>query len=274
MLRQVIDLRQEDVEIEVRLSRIAAIFLKIRRVPAAGRTVGAGITPVPSQRSLQLVVTGHADMSGIESGERHMQEFSRNDIVNHRFTSGRRKGYDPLEVDGYLERLAEYVGWMQGELARRQASERTALEVLQQAQRVADETVATAQRDADKLRQDTEIDVEEARQEAHSMLDAARAEADHTLLSARAQAESATEQARSQLAELEAAGQARLEEANRLVERMTTSAAVCASDFRSAGSRLIEMADQFESEFDAPCDQIHASDDVVVDLHETRVEVI
>jgi DivIVA domain-containing protein len=202
-----------------------------------------------------------------------MQELSRDDIIGHDFTRARRKGYNPLEVDGHLERIAEYVGWMQAELARHRASERTALEVLQQAQRVADETMATAQRDAEKLRRNAAAGLENARRDARSMLDAARAEADSTLLSAQAQAESAIEQSSSQVAEFEAAGLARLDEANRLVEKMKISAAECASDFRSAGSRLIEMADQFESEFDAPREGIGMHDDVAVELDEPRVEV-
>ena len=92
-----------------------------------------------------------------------MRGFTRDDIIAHRFTSGRRKGYDTLEVDGYLERLAEHVGWMQTELAKHQATERSALDVLLQAQRVADETVAAAQRDADTLRRNAECGLENAR---------------------------------------------------------------------------------------------------------------
>jgi DivIVA domain-containing protein len=202
-----------------------------------------------------------------------MQELSRDDIIGHDFTRARRKGYDPLEVDEHLERIAEYVGSLQAELARHQASERTALEVLQQAQRVADETLATAQRDAEKLRKNATAGLENARCDARSMLDNARAEADSTLLSARVQAESAIEQGRSQVAELEAAGLARLDEANRLVEKMRISAAECASDFRSGGSRLIEMADKFESEFHALREGVGLNDDVAVEFDEPRVEV-
>ena len=81
-----------------------------------------------------------------------MSEFSPEDIIAYRFTQGRRKGYDTLQVDSYLERLAVHVGHLQEELARHQATERTALEVLQHAQVVADETVAAAQREAETLR--------------------------------------------------------------------------------------------------------------------------
>ena len=202
-----------------------------------------------------------------------MRELTRDDIIAHRFTSGRRKGYDTLEVDGYMERLAEYVGWMQGELARHQASERTALDVLQQAQRIADETVAAAQRDAEKLRRNIADGLENARKDARSMLDAARAEADRTLLSARTQSESAVEHSRSQIAELEAAGMARSAEFNRLVEQLRSFAADCVSDFRSAGSRLVEMADHFEFELDTRAERIGVHDDESIDLGEERVEV-
>jgi DivIVA domain-containing protein len=177
-----------------------------------------------------------------------MRGFTRDDIIAHRFTSGRRKGYDTLEVDGYLERLAEYVGWMQSELAKHEATERAALDVLLQAQRVADETIAAAQRDADTLRRNAECGLENARTDARAMLDAARADADRALLSARVQAETAVENSRAQIAELEAAGAARLEEVNRLVEDLRSTAAGTAAQFRSAGSHLGEMADHFEFE--------------------------
>jgi DivIVA domain-containing protein len=228
---------------------------------------------MPTDRSSNPAATDHCDVTEAEQAGEEMQELSRDDIIGHRFTSGRRKGYDPVEVDAYLERLAEYVGRMQAELARHQASERTALEVLQQAQRVADETLTTAQRDAEKLRQNAADGLENARRDARSLLDAASAEADSTLLSARARAESAIEQGRTQIAELEAAGLARLGEARRLVEKMSNSAAECASDFRSAGSRLIEMADQFESEFDALREDVGLHDDSAVELDEPRAEV-
>ncbi len=201
-----------------------------------------------------------------------MRELSRDDIIAHGFTIGRRKGYDTLEVDGYLERLAEYVGWMQGELARHQASERTALDVLQQAQRVADETVATAQGDAAKLRQHAADGLENARQDARAMLDNARAEADRTLLSARVRAESTVEHTRSQIAELEAEGLARLDEANRLVGELRCFAAQSASDFRSAAARLIEMADQFEFESATRGERIVVHDAESIELGEERVE--
>ncbi len=202
-----------------------------------------------------------------------MRGFTRDDIIAHRFTSGRRKGYDTLEVDGYLESLAEYVGWMQTELSRHQATERTALEVLLQAQRVADETMATAQRDADKLRRNAAEGLENARKDARAMLEAARADADRALLTARVQAESALERSRSQIAELEAAGLARSNEFNRLVEQLRSSAAATASELRSAGSRLAEMADHFEFELATRGEGIGVGDDGSIGLLEERVEV-
>ena len=202
-----------------------------------------------------------------------MHHFSREDIVAHRFTRRRRKGYDTVEVDGYLERIAEYVGWMQEELGRHQASERTALDVLQQAQRVADETVAAAQSEADKLRRNAAEGLENARRDARSTLDSARAEADRTLLSAQVQAESAVERSRSEIVELEAAGAARLESVNRIVEELRRATAECTADFRSAGSRLVEMADQFEFRFDACAVGIEAPREAPVQLAEERVEL-
>jgi DivIVA domain-containing protein len=202
-----------------------------------------------------------------------MRGFTRDDIIAHRFTSGRRKGYDTLEVDGYLERLAEYVGWMQTELAKHQATERSALDVLLQAQRVADETVAAAEREAAKLRRNAADGLENARQDARTMLDAARADADRTLLSARVEAEAELERSRARIAELEAAGAARLDEVNRLVEDLRSSAAGTAAQFRSAGSQLAEMADHFEFELATQGEGIGQHDSGLLDRNERPVEV-
>jgi DivIVA domain-containing protein len=223
-------------------------------------------------RSLDPVATRHTDMTGIELGASAMRQFTRDDIIAHRFTSGRRKGYDTLEVDGYLQSLAEYVGWMQTELVRHQASERAALDVLLQAQRVADETVASAQRDADKLRQNAADGLENARRDALATLEAARAEADRSLLSAQVEAESAVERSRSQIAELEVEGAARLDSVNRLVEELRGTASECASAFRSASSRLLEMADHFESQFDRR-EGIEAHHEGSIEFAEERVDV-
>jgi DivIVA domain-containing protein len=202
-----------------------------------------------------------------------MQGFSRDDIIAHRFTTGRRKGYDTVEVDSYLERLAEYVGWMQTELAKHEAPERGAIDVLLQAQRVADETVAAAERDAEKLGRNAATGLENARQDARTMLDAARADADRTLLSARVQAEAELERGRTQLAELEAARAARQDEFNQLVEDLRSSAAGIAAQFRSAGSRLAEMADHVEFELAAQRDELGQHDNESVERNEERVEV-
>jgi DivIVA domain-containing protein len=202
-----------------------------------------------------------------------MQDFNRDTIIAHRFTSSRRKGYDTLEVDGYLERVAEYVGWMQGELARHQATERSALDVLLQAQRVADETISTAERDAERIRQNAKDGLENARQDARRMLEEARTEADRTLLSAQVEAETALESSREQIAELDAAAAHRVDEHNRLVERFKISVNESASEVRLAGSRLLEMADQFQFEIAAKTEPIGISENEAADLQDRHVKV-
>lgn len=197
-----------------------------------------------------------------------MSEFSPEDIVAYRFTRGRRKGYDTLQVDGYLERLAAHVRRLEDELARHQATERAALELLQQAQVVADETVDAARREADQLRQNATAGLDNARADARSMLGDARAEADRTLLSARVEADTAIEQGHARIAELDAAGAARTKEYERVVHELRRSAAASADELRAAGSRLVKMAEYFESELaprsetnDAHGDQSVSRDD-------------
>lgn len=204
-----------------------------------------------------------------------MQHFTRDEIIAHRFTSSRRKGYDTLEVDAYLEALAEYVGWIQGELARHQATERTALEVLQRAQRLADETIASAERDATTLRRQAVEGMENARKDARAMLDAARADADRTLLSARVHAEATVDGGEKRLAELEAKGVARTQEFERIIDGLRKAAAQAASEFRSAGAQLVQIAEHFDFEVATRGTGIGESDDdgAVVELSGRTLEV-
>lgn len=187
-----------------------------------------------------------------------MGEFSPDNIVAYRFSSGRRKGYDTLQVDGYLTRLAEHVGRMEEELARLQGTERAALEVLQQAQIVADGTLAAAQRDADQIRQNATDGLENARKDARATLDAARAEADKTLLAARVEAEAEAERSQANFAAVEAAGNERANELDQLVEELKASAAQSSAELRSAGARLVEMAEHFEFKLATSGEQLEA----------------
>jgi DivIVA domain-containing protein len=175
-----------------------------------------------------------------------MLEFSSEDIVAHRFTRTRRKGYDTLEVDRYLGRLAEHVGRMEAELDRLKATEWAALDTLQQAQHIAAETVAAARRDAEKLGQDARDGLENARKDALSMMGAARAEADKTLLAAQAQAEAAIETRQLRISELEVARIERTKRFDGIVGELSRSATQSATELRSTGTRLVEMAEHFE----------------------------
>lgn len=190
-----------------------------------------------------------------------MSEFSPAEIVAYRFTPGRRKGYDTLQVDGYLTRLADHVARMEAELTRLRTTERAALEVLQQAQVIAAETVAAAERDADILRQNAKDGLENARRDASATLDAARVEADKTLLAARVQAEAAAEHHQLQISELEKARAARTNELEQIDEELTESATQSARELRSVGQRLVEMAEHFEFRLATGGEVIDAPDD-------------
>jgi hypothetical protein len=183
-----------------------------------------------------------------------MRKFTPDGIKFRSFTSGRRKGYHTLEVDVYLEHLAEYVGWMQAELARSQETERTSLDVLIKAQRVADETATTAQRNAEQVVREAAEGVELARAEARQMLDDARVEADKIVLSAQVRAESWVQSSLSGIAELEAAGVERSKELERDAEELQNSVAESAAELRFAGLRLLEVAERYDFELPA-CDE-------------------
>jgi DivIVA domain-containing protein len=190
-------------------------------------------------------------MIGNARGAEGMREFTHEGINSHRFTSRRKKGYDTLEVDMYLEHLAEYVGWTQAELARHQETEQTALDLLRNAQSVAGETVAAARRNAEQVLRETAEGVELARTEARLTLDDARAEADMIVLSAQVRAESEVECIRSQIAELEVEGMERSMVLEQVAAELKNSVAESTAELRFVGLRLLEVAERYDVEFTA-----------------------
>jgi DivIVA domain-containing protein len=230
-------------------------------------------------------------MIGNARGAEGMREFTHEGINSHRFTSRRKKGYDTLEVDMYLEHLAEYVGWTQAELARHQETEQTALDLLRNAQSVAGETVAAARRNAEQVLRETaegvelsrtearltlddaraeadetmvvarrsaeqvlreaEVGVELARTEARRTLDDARAEGDRIMLSAQVRAESEVECIRSQIAELEVEGMERSMVLEQVAAELKNSVAESTAELRFVGLRLLEVAERYDVEFTA-----------------------
>lgn len=189
------------------------------------------------------------------------------------FTVRRWRGYDTAQVDSYLKRLSEHVGRMEARLSELQATEQAALDVLSQAQRVAAETVAEAERRAETLRQQAEIGLANAKKDAFATLDAARIEADKTLLSAREQADAAIEHSRSQVSRLEAVGAARAQEFEHIAEEVRGSASQAAAELRSAGQRLVEMAEHFERELAAGGAEADAPRQEVIDFGDAAVSI-
>ena len=157
------------------------------------------------QRPSEAAADRHTSMNPNEGSAGQMREFTSDDVVAHRFATGRRRGYDTLEVDEYLEHVAEYIGRLRAELDQFRATERVALDVLHHAQRVADETVTAANRDAEAVRRRTKAGLDGARAAARRMLDEARAEADRIVAPAQGRAEAALDESRARISELEAA---------------------------------------------------------------------
>lgn len=168
-----------------------------------------------------------------------MREFTREAIIANHFGQARR-GYDPIEVDEYLEDLAEYVGWQRAELARLQGNECAALELLRNAQRVADEKLMAAALGADQRRAAGEAELAAARAEAGRLLEAARCESDRIVASARSQAVTIEEESRERLAAIE-----------QLVDQLSRFVNDSAMDLRAGGARLLEVADGFQFELTA-----------------------
>ena len=106
------------------------------------------------------------------------------------------------------------------------------------------------------------------------MLATARADADRALLTARVQAEAAIERSQAQVADLEAAGRTRTKQYEQIVDNARRSAGQSAAEFRSAGARLIELAEHFEIELASRDEQIEIADDDSIEHRENFVDVV
>lgn len=203
-----------------------------------------------------------------------MREFTSDDVVARRFSTGRRRGYDTMEVDEYLEHLAEYIGRVRGELARHEATERAALDVLHHAQRVADETLATATRDADEVGRRAKAGIEGARTAARRMLDDARVEADRILASAQERAESMLDEGRSRLAGLEVAAAARTAELDAVADEVNRRVTETVASLRTQGNQLVERANRLELEAATRFDRLDLRDLEVIDLRDDSIDIV
>lgn len=67
------------------------------------------------------------------------------EIVSHQFSQVRRNGYDPIEVDVFLERIATVIDQLNAEANERRGAEFKAVELLHHAQEVADRIIRTAE---------------------------------------------------------------------------------------------------------------------------------
>ena len=175
-----------------------------------------------------------------------MRTFTPEQVLAHRFSSARHKGYDTIAVDGYLEQLAEYIGRLHGELALRQTSERSALELLQNARRSADRALLAAALTADQIRQAASAELAEAQAEAGRLLEHAREEAERIAAEARCEARRSLEQNQARIVALDQSAHARQQELQSMVDDLTRFVTESAFDLRSGASRIAEVADQLQ----------------------------
>ena len=140
------------------------------------------------------------------------------DIENQVFKE-RFRGYDPEEVDAFLDRVSEQLVEIQRErdaaLERAHAAEQRATtgageqeqllsRTLLTAERTAEQTVAEARSEAEQLREDARTEAEQLREEARSDAAALRRQAEEDAREERETARAAAERIRQAVAELRA----------------------------------------------------------------------
>ena len=156
-----------------------------------------------------------------------------------------RRGYDPDQVRGYLEQLADQVELMRVLLRDAQAEAQTAVrrtiaQPRQDPYQQLGERVASVIREADQVAETIKT---EAHRDAELVTRDARAEADRIRTDAQAKAEDARSQA-------ETAVRAAREEADRTIAGLSTRRDALVDQLASMQERLIGVARDLESAMD------------------------
>ena len=155
-----------------------------------------------------------------------------------------RRGYDPDQVRGYLEQLADQIELMRVLLRDAQAEAQSALRTTAQPRRdpyqQLGERVASVIREADQVAETIKT---EAHRDAELVTRDARAEADRVRTDAQAKAEDARSQA-------ETALRAAREEADRTIAGLSTRRDALVAQLASMQERLIGVARDLESAMD------------------------
>jgi DivIVA domain-containing protein len=166
-----------------------------------------------------------------------------------------RRGYDPDQVRGYLEQLADQIELMRVLLRDAQAEAQSALRTTAQPRRdpyqQLGERVASVIREADQVAEtikteahrDAELVTRDARAEADRVRTDAQAKADRVRTDAQAKAEDARSQA-------ETALRAAREEADRTIAGLSTRRDALVDQLASMQERLIGVARDLESAMD------------------------
>jgi DivIVA domain-containing protein len=155
-----------------------------------------------------------------------------------------RRGYDPDQVRGYLEQLADQIELMRVLLRDAQAEAQTALRTNEQSRRdpyqQLGERVASVIREADQVAETIKT---EAHRDAELVTRDARAQADRIRTDAQSKAEDARSQA-------ETAVRAAREEADRTIAGLSTRRDALMDQLASMQERLIGVARDLESAMD------------------------
>ena len=155
-----------------------------------------------------------------------------------------RRGYDPDQVRGYLEQLADQIELMRVLLRDAQAEAQSALRTTAQPRRdpyqQLGERVASVIREADQVAETIKT---EAHRDAELVTRDARAEADRVRTDAQAKAEDARSQA-------ETALRAAREQADRTIAGLSTRRDALVDQLASMQERLIGVARDLESAMD------------------------
>ena len=168
-----------------------------------------------------------------------MRQFTPTEIITHRFAESRRRGYDTLAVDQYLEELAEYMGHLHRQVEAPVNDELSTRQVIANAHQVADDVFREA---TDRAASELEL----ARAEIEQVRRDAQCAAASVVATAQRQAQRILDDAFARAQTVERDASARLRDLDRMAGELARFVDNSTAELRSKASQMQEMADQLQ----------------------------
>lgn len=185
-----------------------------------------------------------------------MSEYSGADILARRFQVCRRKGYDTIEVDLFLEEIAGYVDELRSGLDEAQTTEFTAMAMLKGARQAADEVLMGSAVAASSVHEELKQQRANAEDEARTIVSGAQEIATDIVDKARAEADLVVQQQERDVAVLDETIEQRRAELASMGDAVAHLVHTSIDQLRESATSVTASADRLQVDILAKMDVI------------------